>query len=331
MGLMMSAVLRTDVGVVRERNEDAAHVDERGHFVIVADGMGGHGAGDVASAMAVEVVRQSMEAERALIAAYAADPSDAGRTLLGAQMRRALERANREVYERSEREPDLHQMGSTLELVVLAGSEALIAHVGDSRTYLVRNGKALQVTVDHTVAETMRRAGTLSDEDARESPMRSVLSNAIGVTPTVAVDLVRIKLKAADRLLVCSDGLHDYFTTDELAVHLTGGDTDASLARMIELVRAAGGHDNMTGVIVEAINRPAATHPGVAEIADPLDDQPTNPVGVPVDPPAARAATGPLDGVPDDAIASIVDRTLREQSRPVVMPRDTGDRTNPGY
>lgn len=326
MGLMTSAVLRTDVGVVRERNEDSAHVDECGRFVIVADGMGGHGAGDIASAMAVEIVRECIEAESALIAAYASDPTDAGRTLLGAQMRRALERANRLVFERSEREPDKHQMGSTLELVVLAGGEALVAHVGDSRTYLVRRGKALQITIDHTIAETMRRAGTLTEEDARVSPMRSVLSNAIGVTPTVAVDLVRVKMHPGDRLLVCSDGLHDYFTAEELAIELTAGDADASLARMIEHVRQAGGHDNMTGVVVEVRGRPAATHPGIAEVQDPLDDQTTNPISVPVEP--SLTSTGPLDGVPDDTLASIVDRTLRETSRPVVMPTE---QTNPGY
>lgn len=339
MGLMMSAVLRTDVGLVRERNEDSAHVDELGRFVIVADGMGGHGAGDVASAMAVESVRAAMAAEAPLIAAYAENPSEAGRTLLGAQMRRALERANTEVFERSEREPELHQMGSTIELVVLAGNEALIGHVGDSRVYLVRNGRALQVTVDHTVAETMRRAGTLSDEDAAVSPMRSVLSNAIGVTPTVAVDLVRLTMRSGDRLLVCSDGLHDYFSTEELAVHLTGGDADATLDRMLERVREAGAHDNMTGVVVEAFAKPAATQPGVLAGVrgtqppiDEVEDEPTNPVSVDdvtTERPASRLATGPLDGVPDDALASIVDRTLREQSRPVVMP--TGDQTNPGY
>jgi len=141
----------------------------------------------------------------------------------------------------------------------------------------------------------------------------------------VSVDLVRIVLRPGDRLLVCSDGLHDYFTPAELAVHLTGGDPDATLARMIEEVRQAGGHDNMTGVVIESRSRPAATIPGIAEVDDPLDDEPTNPIGIPVE--APRVVQGPLDGVPDDTLASIVDRQLREQSRPVVMPTDG---TNPG-
>jgi serine/threonine protein phosphatase PrpC len=242
------------------------------------------------------------------------DPTPEGRTLLAAQMRRDVEHANRMVFERSEREPDLHQMGSTLELVVVAGEEAFIAHVGDSRTYLVRNGKIAQLTVDHTVAETMRRAGTIDAEEARVSPMRSVLSNAIGVTPTVTVELLRVDLKPGDRLLVCSDGLHDYFTREEMAMHVAAGDLDGALGRMIDHARRGGGHDNITGVIIEARTRPSATEPPVAA-HDPLDDEPTHPVAMPVDP----AAPSPIAGITDDSLSCIVDRTLRESSRPYSM------------
>lgn len=314
MALFPAAAMRTDVGVVRERNEDSAHVDERGRFVIVCDGMGGHGAGDVASQMAVTFVREAMEDEAAVFAAYALDPTQDGRTELAAVMRRIVEHANKAVFERSEREPDLHQMGSTLELVAICGKEAFIAHVGDSRTYLVRNGKIAQLTVDHTVAETMRRAGTINSEEARVSPMRSVLSNAIGVTPTVTVELLRIELKPGDRLLVCSDGLHDYFTKDELVLHVAAGDLEAVLAQMIDHARKGGGHDNITGVIIEARTRPSATEPPV-RACDPVDDEPTNPLSVPTD----SAVPSPIGGISDESLSHIIDRTLRESSRPYSM------------
>jgi len=314
MALFPLAAMRTDVGVVRERNEDSAHVDERGRFVIVCDGMGGHGAGDVASQMAVAVVRDAMEEELPLFTAYAIDPTPEGRTNLASQMRRIVELANRLVFERSEREPELHQMGSTLELVAMCGEEAFIAHVGDSRTYLVRNGKVAQLTVDHTVAETMRRAGTINAEEARVSPMRSVLSNAIGVTPTVTVELLRVELKPGDRLLVCSDGLHDYFTREELAMHVAAGDLDAVLGGMIDHARRGGGHDNITGVIIEARQRPSATEPPLPAV-DPFEEEPTNPVSVGADP----AAPSPIGGISDDSLSLIVDRTLRESSRPYSM------------
>jgi PPM family protein phosphatase len=321
MALFPLAAMRTDVGVVRERNEDSAHVDERGRFVIVADGMGGHGAGDVASQMAVALVRDSMEEEAPLFHAYALDPTPEGRSLLASNMRRIVERANTEVFERSEREPDLHQMGSTLELVAVAGNEAFIAHVGDSRTYLVRNGKIAQLTVDHTVAETMRRAGTINQEEARVSPMRSVLSNAIGVTPTVTVELLRVELKPGDRLLVCSDGLHDYFTREELAIHIAAGDLDAVLARMIDHARRGGGHDNITGIIIEARSRPSGTEPPLSAV-DPFEEEPTNPISVPTDP---AAPIGPIGGISDDSLSLIIDNTLRESSRPISMAEIKND------
>ncbi len=324
MGLFPLATMRTDVGVVRERNEDSAYVDERGRFVIVCDGMGGHGAGDVASQMAVELVKRAMEEEAALFAAYALDPTPDGRTHLAAQMRRIVEHANRVVFERSEREPELHQMGSTLELVAICGAEAFIAHVGDSRTYLMRNGRAAQLTVDHTVAETMRRAGTIDAEEARVSPMRSVLSNAIGVTPTVTVELLRIELRPGDRLLVCSDGLHDYFTREELGAHAAAGDLDEALARMIDHARTGGGHDNITGVLIEARTRPSGTSPPLRTL-DPLEDEPTNPVSVPAD----AAVPSPIGGMSDESISHIIDRTLRESSRPYTLAEiaaDTGKR-----
>ncbi|MBK9035430.1 MAG: serine/threonine-protein phosphatase [Myxococcales bacterium] len=313
MALVSRACMRTDLGVVRVRNEDTAYVDELGRFVIVADGMGGHGAGDVASAMAVELLRASLEAEAPLLAAYTAAPSPEGRDLLAAQLGRAVERANTEVYDRSVRELDKHQMGSTLEVVVVCDAEAFIAHVGDSRTYLVRDGELKQLTHDHTVAEVMRRAGTIGEHTAITSPMRSVLSNAIGVTPTVEVELLRVDLRLGDRLLVCSDGLHEYFTRDELALHLAGGDADAALTRMIEHARAGGGHDNITGVVIDLRPRPSAT------ITDDLfEDGPTNPISLP-EPSAVPVALG---GVSDDTLANFIERSLHEQSRPIAAGKN---------
>jgi serine/threonine protein phosphatase PrpC len=205
----------------------------------------------------------------------------------------------------------------------MCGDEALIAHVGDSRTYLLREGLLTQLTEDHSVAETMRRAGTMDDATAAVSPMRSVLSNAIGVTPTVTVDLLAVALQPGDRLLMCSDGLHDYFTREEVGLHLTGRAPTIGLARLIEQARARGGHDNITGVVFEARGRAAATAPIVVanpddgddvddgEVATADDDATTNPVAVPL----------PLSGVSDVSVANFVDRSLREHSPHLLPPR----------
>ena len=314
MPLHARAVVHSDIGVVRARNEDSAYVDPTARFAIVADGMGGHGAGDIASTMAVACVRTHLEADEPLLAAYTASPTPDARKLVLAQLRRAVENANHEVFARSVREPDKHQMGSTIDVAVVCGREAFIAHVGDSRTYLVRAGAISQLTSDHTVAEAMRRAGTLAPEDVEASPMRSVLSNAIGVTPTVAVELARLTLRAGDRLLLCSDGLHDYFTSAELAAAMTGAEPEDTLAALVGGARARGGHDNITGVVIEVRSRVASTAPILAaEAVDDLaDEATTSPVSMPLPPGVPR----PLSSISDESIANHVDGRLSESSRP---------------
>lgn len=303
------AALRSDVGIVRERNEDAAHVDPDGRFVIVADGMGGHEAGDVASRMAVDAVRMCLEGASADLAAYAAAPSIAGRLELRALLERAVRLANDAILARAA-DPDKHGMGTTLDVAVVVGGEVFVAHVGDGRVYLVRDGVTTQVTTDHTIAEVMRQSGGLTDEEAVVSPMRSMLSNAVGIRPELPIDHASVHLRPGDRLLVCTDGLHDYFKANELAAGLSDRDASTGLDGLIDEARARGGHDNLTGVVVEAFA--LAGEPPAEE----LDDVPTTPVAL-VDP----DAHGPLAAVSDDAIASIVEHVLRESSRPVARPR----------
>lgn len=270
--------MRTDIGRVREQNQDAAYIDPAGRFVIVADGMGGNKAGEIASAMAVDVVRTMLEASRVELAAYAAAPKAALRPRIRCVLERAFRLANEAVYERSRQEEDKHEMGTTLEVVLLLGGEAFVAHVGDCRTYLIRYGTAILTTSDHSVAEVMRRAGSISDEEARTSPMRSVLANAIGVTQVVTVDHAHVDLRDGDRILVCSDGLYDYFSTEDLADHVAVGTIDEALASLIVQAGMRGGHDNITGVLVDVL----AAERGVAVI-DPLDDLTTNPIEVTIE------------------------------------------------
>src|SRR3990172_2513129 len=146
------ADVRTDIEMVRDHNEDNAWVDPAGTFFVVADGMGGHAAGEVASAMAVEEVKRALEAARPQIEAFAHAPGDEGRQALVQVLEDAVRRAHQAVYERGGRESDKRGMGTTLDVLLVADGEAFVAHVGDSRTYLLRNGAAAQVTTDHTVA-----------------------------------------------------------------------------------------------------------------------------------------------------------------------------------
>lgn len=268
--------MRTDVGLVREQNQDAAYIDPAGRFVIVADGMGGNKAGEIASAMAVDVVRTLLDACKVELAAFAAAPRDAMRPRIRTLLERAVRLANEAVYERSRHEEDKAEMGTTLEVVVLLAGEAFVAHVGDCRTYLVRDGAAMLTTTDHSVAEVMRRAGTLSDDEARTSPMRSVLANAIGITEIVTVDHAHVELEVGDRLLVCSDGLYDYFSAEDLVDHVTEGTIDEALASLVVESQLRGGHDNITGVLIDVV-------PGELSMIEPLDDLTTNPIDVGVE------------------------------------------------
>jgi len=247
----LEAWLVTDVGMVREHNEDSAYMEPTNGFFIVADGMGGHAAGEVASAMAVDTVRKTLEAARAEIETFKRAPSDTGRRGIVQLLQSAVLSAHQAVFQRGQHEPDKAGMGTTLDVVLIAGPEAFVAHVGDSRTYLVRDGRSSQITTDHTVAEVLVIEGKLTIEEAQVSPLRTILVNAIGVSADVGVEMAHVTLKREDRLLLCSDGLHDYFPIEEeIAQKLSATAPGDALKDMVELAKTRGGHDNITGVAV---------------------------------------------------------------------------------
>lgn len=259
----ITAVMMTDVGVVREHNEDSAYIDPAHRFFIVADGMGGHAAGEVASSMAVESVRLTLEAANDRIVNFSKDPSEETRREIAQLMQDAVLAAHQAVFQRGNRETDKQGMGTTLDILLIAGAEAFVAHVGDSRTYLLREGRISQITTDHTVAQVAVIEGRISEEEALMSNWRNILVNAIGVSADVGVEMAHIHLTQGDRLLICSDGLHDYFTLDtEVASHLMVGDLQTQLSHMIELAKDRGGHDNITGIVVEIMSLVSNGVPG---------------------------------------------------------------------
>lgn len=279
--------MATDVGMVRPHNEDTAHVDGDGAFFIVADGMGGHAAGEVASAMAVDTVRTKLEASRVQLAEFAAHPSDSGRRALVQLLQDAVLSAHQAVFQRGSTEEDKNGMGTTLDVVLVSGTEAFIAHVGDSRTYLIRDGRASQLTTDHTYAEVMVIEGKLTIEEAQVSQLRNILVNAVGVSAEVGVEMAHLEMRRDDRLLLCSDGLHDYFPGDvEISERMAGPDPGVGLVSLVELAKSRGGHDNITGIAVHVTE---ISHPGPAyETTQPVraqssagDEEHTETTGVP--------------------------------------------------
>ena len=316
----LEAWLVTDVGVVRDHNEDSAFMDPVAGFFIVADGMGGHAAGEVASAMAVETVKKTLEGAKAEIDAFRAAPTDTGRRAIVQLLQNAVLQAHQAVFQRGQAESDKAGMGTTLDVVLIAGAEAFVAHVGDSRTYLVREGKSSQITTDHTVAEVLVIEGKLTIEEAAVSPLRTILVNAIGVSADVGVEMAHVTLRRGDKMLLCSDGLHDYFPVDEeIAQRLTTDTPGDALKEMVELAKTRGGHDNITGVAVHVAEVSEAVPRQMGEEST----QPVDLVGNPFmsDEPTQTATVPPVGGPPKMTAAEAeaigteptIPPTLREQ------------------
>jgi serine/threonine protein phosphatase PrpC len=321
----LAAEMVTDVGVVRDHNEDAAYVDSGRQFFIVADGMGGHAAGEVASAMAVDTVRKTLEAARPRVAAFARKPSEDGRRELVQLLQGAVLAAHQAVFQRGSRESDKQGMGTTLDVLLVAGAEAFVAHVGDSRTYLIRDGRASQITTDHTVAEVLVIEGKLTIEEAQVSPLRTILVNAIGVSADVGVEMAHLQLRRGDRLLLCSDGLHDYFVAEqELADKLADREPGPALGELVELAKERGGHDNITGVVIDVLelNADGDGVPRVVEHEETLpvdsrgwsDDEHTESLSVREIAAAGEPGTTPATGEAGDA--SDDDDDSDEETRP---------------
>lgn len=224
----------THPGMVRDNNEDSVFPASSGDstnsaLIIVADGMGGHIAGEVASRIAVNAAASSE-----------VPPGD--RVAAG----------NRAIREEVAREPSLEGMGTTMTLLSIVDGTATIGHVGDSRAYLLRGGELKQLTEDHTVAAELVAMGQLSPEGAASHPQRHMLTRTLGLTRFVNVDEIEVEILDGDRILLCSDGLTEMVDDGTIAATLADGAPDEVAWELVELANRAGGVDNITVVVVAA-------------------------------------------------------------------------------
>ncbi|MEK7705006.1 MAG: Stp1/IreP family PP2C-type Ser/Thr phosphatase [Myxococcota bacterium] len=256
----------SDVGRVRTNNEDSLLADTTLGLYIVCDGMGGHAAGEVASATACEVLQREVEGMSKLRERFV----ESGKTSDAKALRKALEAAvqsaGREIHKKASRTPELTGMGTTCTVVLLIDqNKAILAHVGDSRLYVLRGGKVYQLSEDHTYVNELVKRGALSREQAKKHPQGNVLSRALGVQPNVNVDTMVFDVDAGDTYLLCSDGLYNYFPApDELAQRLDGTDLRSSVADMIQTALSRGGHDNCTAVAMRVGGTPPPAETAVA-------------------------------------------------------------------
>jgi serine/threonine protein phosphatase PrpC len=241
----------TDLGRVRTNNEDCFRIVEPLNLFVLSDGMGGEAHGEVASALAVEtIVKYCMEPQADSGAALLSNPepswSEKTRRLTS-----AVHLANKNIYASAEAHPEQHGMGATVTAAWIDGSKLSIAHVGDSRAYLLRSGTLQQLTSDHSLVAEQVRRGILTAAEAEESEMQSVLLRALGALPDIEIDTEEHTLFARDILMLCCDGLTRMVTEPEIAGTLQA-ETDATRAaeKLIELANDRGGVDNITVIVV---------------------------------------------------------------------------------
>lgn len=234
----MKVASLTDAGLVRKTNEDSLFADARLGLLIVADGMGGHAGGEVASRVAVTTISGLLKTDMP-------DGSAAG------LIRGAIEQANIAILAEAEAHPALQGMGTTLVLALCHGDSIHLAHLGDSRAYLIRNGSIQRLTEDHSLVAQMVKAGQLTAEEAPHYHLRNVVTRSLGNQKIAEPDLAVVEWSPGDFLLLCSDGLTNMVEESELRSLISRGgvDLERSCRQAIDLANRNGGRDNITAVL----------------------------------------------------------------------------------
>src|SRR5579875_961427 len=230
--LALRATARTDVGLRRDNNEDAMYVGRR--LVAIADGMGGQAFGEVASRVAIHTIARLDD--------------QVGGDLLS-DLRDAIADANEQLRAMIAGDDGLDGMGTTFTALLTSGGRLALAHVGDSRAYLYRDGELRQITHDHSLVQGLVDAGQITAEDAATHPSRAVITKALDGHGDVEADLGMLEARPGDRFLLCSDGLSDYVSADTIAEALPEPDRETACNRLVELALRAGGPDNVTVIV----------------------------------------------------------------------------------
>lgn len=232
---------KTSIGLVRKHNEDSYCINEDINLFAVADGMGGHKAGEVASSIAVKTLEEILlqQTDRLAIDASAA-------------LEQAILTANKNIYETAKENDQQKGMGTTITAALVTGKYLYLAHVGDSRAFLIHKRSIKQVTQDHSLVNELIRNGDITEEQASHHPQKNVLTRALGTSPKVVIDFYQEKVAKGDTLILCSDGLSNLVDRDEIMeIVWAAGDIDTSAELLVDKAIDRGGFDNITVVICQ--------------------------------------------------------------------------------
>ena len=264
MTLSLEYAALTDVGRVRRNNEDSAYAGP--HLLLLADGMGGAAAGELASATAVEVIRK-------LDSSHRSTSSDDLLELLAG----AVHRANERLSELVEQDPDIEGTGSTVTAILFDGEHFAMAHLGDSRAYLMRDGVLRQLSHDHTFVQSLVDEGRISMEEAQNHPHRNLILRVLDGRPDSDPDLQVLDIRAGDRLMLCSDGIPDYVGDDVIAASMRDGTPDSVAVDLITIALEAGSNDNVTCVVADVVTSGGSVEPQLVGAAAELGQGGTGP------------------------------------------------------
>lgn len=239
----MKISFQSDIGQKRQSNQDyvAVFTNEKGYkLALLADGMGGHLAGDIASRQTVEEIGKKWEKEAL------ADSEKIGQWLI-----QCVQKENTTIFEHGQNNPEQIGMGTTLEAVAILDDQFTIAHVGDSRVYLLRDGELIQLTEDHSLVNELLKSGEITPEMASTHPRRNVITRSVGMPGTVEVDIISHSYLAEDQLLLCSDGLTNMVSPEEMTkILLANDEQEMALSQLIATANEHGGLDNITVLLI---------------------------------------------------------------------------------
>jgi serine/threonine protein phosphatase PrpC len=247
----------TDRGHVRPHNEDAMFADGQNGVFVVADGVGGRAAGEIASALTIQVFEEAIPGLKIKLDAYATQPIWEVRNQVLVHLEQICQNASKTVYDASAR-LDKKGMTTTVVMMAVSSGTAFLAHVGDSRAYLIRDGLIQQLTEDHSMVNELVRSGQMSYEDASKSQYRNVITRAIGLYPTVQADVMSIDILPGDRVVLCSDGLSDPVELAKIEAIGCRDDVNTATEALVNAALLAGAPDNITVAVVEPDATPQA-------------------------------------------------------------------------